>query len=242
MKSPKDFLNDLEQYVESLYKVSEEMTQMYFESNPTKEMLLEHFKLRMMNERWNMVEFAKKVAELPIDTPAEEAMLLCKQTYDEANHYRLVKEVIEHINNGPIVMEEVNQVHGKKDREKGVSVIDKYEAQNDPLVMALYQLIGEGRAARVWSMIEQCAGDQEIANRYGKIARDEKFHSNIGRWKLSQLCDTQEAQDRVMDLARQMCWDLYEVCCLNTCSPTDAHKALMRETFGEPTKELVPSI
>lgn len=238
MKSAKEFLADLEQTVETLYQVSEEVTRNYFASNPSKEHLMDHFKLRMMNERWNMVEFAKKVAALPVTTSGEEAMLLCKQTFDEANHYRMVREVLEHLNGGPISMDDANSSHGEKDSAKGVTLIDRYEAQDDPLIMALYQFLGEGRAARVWATMADCVQDEFIATRYGKIARDEKFHSNIGRMKLLELCTTQEAQDRVMDIALQMCWDLYEVACLNTYMPSETAKSRMREAYGTPTREL----
>lgn len=238
MKSAKEFLADLEQKVETLYQVSEEVTRNYFASNPSKEHLMDHFKLRMMNERWNMVEFAKKVAALPVTTSGEEAMLLCKQTFDEANHYRMVREVLEHLNGGPISMDDANSSHGEKDSAKGVTLIDRYEAQDDPLIMALYQFLGEGRAARVWATMASCVEDEFIATRYGKIARDEKFHSNIGRMKLLELCTTQESQDRVMNIALQMCWDLYEVACLNTYMPNEAAKTRMREAYGTPTREL----
>ena len=129
MKTSKEFVADLEKKFETLYQVSEAVTRDYFASNPSKEHLMDHFKLRMMNERWNMVEFAKKVAALPVDTSGEEAMLLCKQTFDEANHYRMVREVLEHLNGGPISMDHADASHGKKDRAKGVTLIDRYEAQ-----------------------------------------------------------------------------------------------------------------
>jgi len=119
-----------------------------------------------------------------------------------------------------------------------VTLIDRYEAQTDPLIMALYQFLGEGRASRVWATMADCVQDEFIATRYGKIARDEKFHSNIGRMKLLELCDNAEAQARVEDIAAQMCWDLYEVACLNTYMPSEANKARMREAYGTPTREL----
>ncbi len=237
----KQFLDNLENKFETLYQVSEEVTRSYFASNPSKEHLMDHFKLRMMNERWNMVEFAKKVAELPVETSAVECMLLSKQIYDEANHYRLVKEVLEHLNDGPIDVISADKSHGEKDSAKGVTLIDRYEAQNDPLIMALYQFLGEGRAARVWQTMSQCIEDDFISTRYGKIARDEKFHSNIGRMKLMELATTQEAQDKITKIANQMCWDLYEVACLNTYAPTEDAKVRMREAYGSPERELALS-
>lgn len=234
----KDFLNDLEAKFETLYQVSEEVTRDYFASNPSNEHLAEHFKLRMMNERWNMVEFAKKVSALPVDTSAEECMLLCKQTFDEALHYKLVKEVVEHIQGKEIDIDDVQAHHGEKDIAKGVSMIDKYEGQTDPLMMALYQFLGEGRAARVWKTMSECVDDQFIASRYEKIARDEKFHSNIGRMKLTELATSPEAQARLNEAANQMCWDLYQVACLNTALPSESSKQRMRSTYGEPKEAL----
>jgi hypothetical protein len=232
------FLGKLEEKFETLYQVSEDVTRSYFASNPSKENLMDHFKLRMMNERWNMVEFAKKVAELPVETSATECMLLSKQIYDEANHYRLVKEVLEHLNDGPIDVISADKSHGQKDSAKGVTLIDRYEAQDDPLIMALYQFLGEGRAARVWQTMSECIQDDFISTRYGKIARDEKFHSNIGKLKLSELATTPEAQAKVLEVANNMCWDLYEVACLNTYAPSETAKTRMREAYGTPTREL----
>jgi rubrerythrin len=226
MKSAKEFLVELEQKVETLYQVSEEVTRNYFASNPSKEHLMDHFKLRMMNERWNMVEFAKKVAALPVTTSGEEAMLLCKQTFDEANHYRMVREVLEHLNGGPISMDDANSTHGEKDSAKGVTLIDRYEAQDDPLIMALYQFLGEGRAARVWATMAECVEDEFIATRYGKIARDEKFHSNIGRRSLELLATDAETQARVEHIARTMRMDLFAVSCMNTTATPEAVKLM----------------
>jgi hypothetical protein len=239
MKTPEQFLLDLEERFETLYDISEEATRSYFGSNPSKEHLIDHFKVRMMNERWNMIEFAKKVAALPVETPAEECMLLSKQVFDEALHFRFVKEVLEHLTGGPIDVTDSNKSHGEKDSAKGVTLIDRYEGQTDPLIMALYQLLGEGRAARVWATMSSCIQDEFISSRYGKIARDEKFHSNIGRIKLAGLLTTKEAQEKVWDIAGQMCWDLYEVVCLNTYMPTEQAKIRMREVYGEPTRTLV---
>ena len=238
MKTPEQFLLDLEEKFETLYQISEEATRSYFGSKPSKELLMDHFKVRMMNERWNMIEFAKKVAELPVDTPAEECMLLSKQVFDEAFHFRMVKEVLEHLGGKEIDLTDSNKSHGEKDSAKGVTLIDRYEGQTDPLIMALYQLLGEGRAARVWSTMSSCIEDEFISSRYGKIARDEKFHSNIGRLKLLELVTTEEAQAKVWDIAGHMCWDLYEVVCLNTYLPTEQAKARMREVYGNPNRKL----
>jgi hypothetical protein len=238
MKSAEQFLKDLEKKFETLYEISEEATRSYFGSNPSKEQLIDHFKVRMMNERWNMIEFAKKVSELPVETSSEECLLLSKQIFDEALHFKFVKEVLEHLTDGPIDVTNANESHGEKDSAKGVTLIDRYEGQTDPLIMALYQLLGEGRAAKVWETMSYCIEDQFISSRYAKIARDEKFHSNIGRLKLLELLKTEKDQEKVLDIAGQMCWDLYEVVSLNTYMPTEQAKTRMRKTYGEPKRKL----
>ena len=42
--------------------------------------------------------------------------------------------------------------------------------------------------------------DQFIADRYGKIAKDEGFHATIGEMELAKLCDDQAAQDEINEL------------------------------------------
>jgi len=242
MKSTKQFLDELKDEFEPLYQVSEIQTRTYFGSMPNKESLMEHFKTRMMNERGNMIELSKKVANLPPSTKPEEARLLAKQAFDEAEHFRMVCEVVEHLSGKEVDLEGIYATHGKPRADQGVSIIGRYNAQNDPMALALYQYLAEGRASRVWQAMADCVDDQFIASRYGKIARDERFHSEIGRMKLEELCDTEEAQARVKDLAKQWYWDLYEVSCLSNCAPTEEAKAKMKEAYGMPTRELKVAI
>jgi hypothetical protein len=238
MKPVKIFLDELEQDFQGIYKVSDLVAREYFNSKPSKESLLEHFKRKMFNERWNMVEISQKVAALPVDTDPKECLLLSKQAMDEAKHFQLVMEVLEHINGGPIDIYDAQRTHGTKNPSQGASLIDKYEAHNDPMVLAVYQFLAEGRAAVVWQTMADIVEDQFVASRYARIARDEKFHSKIGRMKLEQLCQSAEAQQKVMDLVKDMYWDLYEVSCLSNTAPTQEMKDIMIESYGQPTREL----
>jgi enhancing lycopene biosynthesis protein 2 len=104
----KQFVAKLAQDNEALFTASEMQVEAYFKSNPTQEQLVEHFTGRMVNERMNMVEISAKVASLPASATTEEVTLLSKQAFDEANHFRMVKEVIEHITGETLDVEKAN--------------------------------------------------------------------------------------------------------------------------------------
>ena len=87
---------------QALFKASQHNVKAYFDSKPAQEELVDHFIGRMVNERMNMVEISKQVAELGADADPVELQLLTQQAHDEAVHFRLVKEVIEHIQGAPV--------------------------------------------------------------------------------------------------------------------------------------------
>lgn len=205
-----------------LFASSRENARKYFESNPSKEELVDHFIGRMANERMNMVEISKKVADMPSDTSAEELEMLAKQAFDEAVHFKLVKDVVEHIGGKEINVEEtLASVAGEATDSgasaKGATLLTKYNASSNPVALALYQLIAEGRAEAVWNEMSQCIDDEFVSSRYAKIARDEGFHSNIGAWKLERLID-QDASvvSQIDDLAPKMRKDLMDISNANT--------------------------
>ena len=107
---------------------------------------------------------------------------------------------------------------------KGAALLAKYEAQNDPLALAAYQFIAEGRAERVWHKMAECIQDEFISTTYAKIARDEGFHSNIGRYKLEQLCNDPAVQAEVEAMAAQMRQDLFEISCQNSIATVEARE------------------
>lgn len=238
MKNSVEFVADLKQHFETLFSVADKTTREYFATKPSKEELLGYFKIRLFNERWNMVELSQAVANLPVDTPIEESQLLAKQAWDEANHFRMVKEVIEHIQGTEVDLAAIGATHGKKMPSQGVFILDKYNAQGDELVLALYQYLAEGRASVVWQAMADSIEDEYVSKRYAKIARDERFHSEIGRMKLEKLCTTPEAQTKAMQMTQNFIWDLYENTCLSIAQVSEEGRAAMKQAYGQPTREL----
>jgi rubrerythrin len=222
----KQFVAKLAQDNEALFKASEMQVEAYFASNPSQEQLVEHFVGRMVNERMNMVEISAKVASLPASASVEEVTLLSKQALDEANHFRMVKEVIEHITGKELDVEAAITAEAAKPTAKGAALLAKYEAETDPLALAAYQFIAEGRAERVWDKMAECIQDEYISKVYAKIAKDEGFHSNIGRRSLELLATDSEVQARIEQIARTMRMDLFAISCMNTTALPEAKKLI----------------
>jgi len=220
------FVNKLAQDNEALFQASEMQVEAYFDSKPSQEKLVEHFVGRMVNERMNMVEISRQVADLGADADPVELELLTKQAQDEAKHFRMVKEVIEHIKGEKIDVSEAIAQEAAKPTAKGASLLAKYEADKDEAALAAYQFIAEGRAERVWDKMADCIEDSFISTRYAKIARDEGFHSKIGEKKLLDLCADPEVQARVEAIANAMRMDLYAVSCMNTTELPEARKII----------------
>jgi len=220
----RQFIAKLAQDNEALFTASEMQVEAYFKSNPTQEQLVEHFTGRMVNERMNMVEISAKVAGMPASATTEELTLLTKQAQDEANHFRMVKEVIEHITGETLDVEAAIANETAKPTAKGAALLAKYEAESDPLALAAYQFIAEGRAERVWNKMAECIQDEFISTTYAKIARDEGFHSKIGARALELLATDAETQARVEQIARTMRMDLFAISCMNTTALPEAAK------------------
>jgi hypothetical protein len=228
----KSFVDQVEADNEVLFSASEKQIEAYYKSITDKQALTKHFTGRMVNERMNMVELANKVANAPADMDPKELQLLSKQALDEANHFRMVKDVVEYMNGGPIdVKAAVEYELANRMEIKGAKLIAKYDCENDEIAMALYQLIAEGRAARNWAMLSSCVSDPFVSNTYAKIARDEGFHANIGGMKLAQLVTTAEQQAAVEALVGKMRKDLFDISCKNT-QEVAAAKELVEEAYG----------
>lgn len=226
------FIENLEQGNEAMFRASELQVKAYFDSKPSKEELIEHFKGRMVNERMNMVEIAAQVAAAPADADVNELNLLSKQAQDEAKHFRMVKNVIEHLSGEPCDVEAAVTEHSAKLDTKGAALIKKYGADKDPLMLAVYQLIAEGRAARNWKMMSECIEDPFIARTYAKIAKDEKFHASIGRRQLMKLCEDVVNQQRIMQIVDSMRKDLFLITCAKSGMNPESKK-IMEEAYGE---------
>lgn len=227
----KQFVNKLVDENQALFRASQINVRAYFDSKPAQEELVEHFVGRMVNERMNMVEISNSIATLPADTPTEELELLTRQAQDEARHFRMVKEVIEHMTGQPLDVAAAIAAEAAKPTAKGAGLLAKYDAETDPVALAAYQLVAEGRAEAVWNTMAECIEDEFISSSYAKIARDEGFHSKIGAWKLEQLVQDQATQDRVEALVANMRKDLYEISCRNTTAAEDGRK-LVADAYG----------
>ena len=92
----KEFVEKIARENEALFTASKMNVKAYFESKDNSmEDLVEHFVGRMVNERMNMVEISNQVANMPADADPMELQNLSKQAFDEAKHFRMVKECIE---------------------------------------------------------------------------------------------------------------------------------------------------
>lgn len=226
MKTPEQFVNELAKSNETLFKASAMQVKAYFESDLSTEELVDHFTGRMVNERMNLVEISKKIAEMPADADVEELQLLSKQAHDEAKHYSMVKEVIEHITGKEVDLQAAVDSWETRVKNKGASLINQFNAHEDEIALALYQMCAEGRAGAVWNQMAETIEDDFISHRYAKIARDEIFHSKIGAWKLKKLVTTQEAQDHAENLAHEMRKELYRISCDGTKMVPEAREMM----------------
>lgn len=102
----------------------------------------------------------------------------------------------------------------------------------------MYQFLAEGRAAIVWQAMADSIDDEFVSKRYSKIARDESFHSEIGRMRLEKLCTTEAEQARALEFTQKFVWDLYENTCLSIKQVSPELRAEMREAYGQPDREL----
>ena len=231
MLTGKQFVEKLVSDNQALFKASQANVKAYFDSKPAQEELVEHFIGRMVNERMNMVEIAAQVAAMPADADPVELQLLSQQAHDEAVHFRLVKEVIEHISGQPVDVAAAIAKEAAKPTAKGAGLLAKYDAQQDEAALAAYQLVAEGRAEAVWDQMAECIEDEFVSNAYAKIARDEGFHANIGARKLAMLAEDAATQSRVEAIVAAMRKDLYEISCKNTVA-AESGKQLVADAYG----------
>jgi rubrerythrin len=231
MLTGKEFVAKIKADNKALFEASQMNVKAYFDSKPAQEELVDHFIGRMVNERMNMVEISKQVAAMPADADPTELQLLSKQAHDEAVHFRMVKEVIEHIQGSPVDVEAAIAREAALDTAKGASLLDKYEASTDEAALAAYQLVAEGRAEAVWDQMADCIEDEFISSRYAKIARDEGFHSSIGALKLEELASDAETQARIGALVANMRKDLFDISAANS-TVAEGAKELVAEAYG----------
>lgn len=217
MLTGKEFVAKIKEENVELFTKSRENVRRFFASNPSKEHMVEHFRGRMVNEAMNMKAIAAEVAAAPTSMDVTELELLTKQAQDEAKHFRMVKEVIEHISGQEVDVDAAFAAEAATPQAKGATLLDKYGASEDPAALAAYQLVAEGRAEAVWNEMAECVEDNFISSRYAAIAKDEGFHSNIGGWKLEKLVEgASDVQERILAMVDQMRYDLLEISNKNT--------------------------
>ena len=226
MLTAKEFVAKIEAENEALFRASELQIKHYYENVTDKDELIDNFTGRMVNERMNMEEISKEVAALPAGTDPEKLVLLSKQAHDEAKHFQFVKEVVEYLKGEEIDMQEAVESHAERLNQKGAAMIKKYNCNSNPLMLGLYQLLAEGRAARNWGMMAECIEDKFISSRYAKIAKDETFHATLGRMELEKLCDTQEAQDEINAVINDFRKDLFAITCAKTGTLPESAKLM----------------
>jgi rubrerythrin len=231
MLTPEEFVDNIHEENQAMFEASKMNVKEYFEGNLSDQEMVDHFVGRMVNERMNMSEIAQRVANAPDDMEPKELQLLTRQANDEARHFRMVKEVIEHISGEPVDVQAELARERQMNTAKGAVLLEELNCAEDEASLAAYQLVAEGRAEAVWDQMADTIEDEFISTRYRKIARDEGFHSSIGRWKLLQLATTQEVQDRISSLVEKIRYDMFEINCRNT-KDTPAARQLVQEAYG----------
>jgi rubrerythrin len=225
MLSPKEFTKQLAEQCEPLYQHHEQSVKSYFEAKPSKEAMIGYFSRRMINERINCIQLAKRVSKCSMDTSPEDMFLLSKQAHDEAKHFWFLKEIVEDMAGGEIdvaaIEEDIRQAQLNNDEEtiRPATLLERFECSEDPVALAVYQYIAEGMAHRNWVMQAECAPNKLIAEKYAEIAKDEKFHASLGRAELEKLVVDPEVQARAQDLANQFIAVLWDLRCIKQHIP-----------------------
>ena len=231
MLNPQEFVKKIRNENQALFEASKMNVKAYFENDLSKEEMVNHFIGRMVNERMNMSEISAQIASAEDDADPRELELLSKQAADEAKHYRMVKEVIEHITGEEVNVSQALEAEREAGTAKGASLLEKYDAENDEAVLAAYQLVAEGRAEAVWNQMADTIEDSFISGRYREIAKDEGFHSGIGAYMLRKLATSESTQSRVSSIIEAMRKDLFEISCENTVEAKGSRE-LVNAAYG----------
>ena len=231
MLTPQEFVKKIRNENQPLFEASKMNTKAYFEGDLPEEEMVNHFIGRMVNERMNMSEISMQIANAADDADPKELELLTKQAADEAKHYRMVREVIEHIKGEEIDVVQALEDERKANTAKGAALLEKYDAQEDEAVLAAYQLVAEGRAEAVWNQMAETIEDDFISSRYREIAKDEGFHSAIGGYSLRKLATDEKTQSRVQRVVDAMRKDLFEISCRNQVE-AQGSRELVNAAYG----------
>lgn len=232
----KEFVAHVAEIIEPLFKASEIQTQAYFRNNPDLDEAIFHFKRRMFNERMNIVEISKTLADMPASAEPTQLKLLAKQVLDEAKHYDMVKNVIEYLSGEEFTDAELEaefawQMDESNVKAKGASLFEEIGGNESELMAAVYQFVAEGRAGRVWNAMATSIADPIVSRTYAKIAKDETFHSHIGARTLEKLAVTEETQQAVLAVLPKMTERMYWINCMGTEATREAAE-LVSTSYG----------
>lgn len=236
----KEFVARIKKDNEAFFEASRMNIEYYFNLDLSKEELTEHFIGRAANEYLNLVGISKAVSQMGPEVPVEEMQLISKQAHDEANHFKWVKEVVKHIAGPEFDLQgKIEAELQKPIDDRGANLIARYGCDTDEIMMAVYQMIAEGRAHVAWKqMADMGAVDETVAHYYAKIARDEKFHSNIGARKLAKMDLTPEKEEEIMQIIAKMRPELFKIITNNSTLAPGAYE-YAAEAYGWGSKEEV---
>jgi len=236
----KEFVARIKKDNEAFFEASRMNIEYYFNSDLSKEELIEHFIGRAANEYLNLVGISKAVSQMGPEVPVEEMQLISKQAHDEANHFKWVKEVVKHIAGPEFDLQgKIEEELKKPIDDRGANLIARYGCDNSEIMLAVYQMIAEGRAHVAWQqMADMGAVDETVAHYYANIARDEKFHASIGARKLSKMDLTPEKEEEIMDIIAKMRPELFKIITNNSTLAPGAYE-YAAEAYGWGTKEEV---
>jgi hypothetical protein len=231
-KTPEDFVDELWEDNQVLYKASQIQIKAFYDSKPDNDKLFNNFVRRMTNERMNMVEIAKAISASAYDTDPKELVSLSKQMLDEANHFRMVYDIIPHVSGKECDLGRDVPVELADLKTKGARIAERYDVENDPIALALYQSIVEGHASCNWQVMADTMEDPILSTTYAKIAADERFHAKLGKHSLAKMLDTEEKQEYARELAKKMRKDLYDINCGGNI-PVEESRKMIEEYYGE---------
>jgi hypothetical protein len=226
MLTAKQFTAKIAQDCESLFQVHENSVKSYFDNKPSREEMIGYFSRRMINERINCIQLARRVSKCELDTSPEDMFILSKIAHDEAKHFWFLKEIVEdlsgHEADVAAIQESIRQeqLASGEDDVRPAELLEYFECSEDPLALAVYQYIAEGLAHRNWAMQAKCAPNKLIADRYAEIARDEKFHASVGRASLEKLLVDEATQIRAQALTDQFVEVLWKLKCIRQHIPS----------------------
>lgn len=231
-QTAEQFVEELWEENQVLFKASQIQIKAFYDSNPSKDRLYKNFVRRMTNERMNMVEIAKAIAASSYNTEPKELVGLAKQMLDEANHFRLVHDIIPHVSGQEPDLARDVPAELADLKTKGARIAERYNVENDEIALALYQTIVEGHASQNWQVMADTLEDPVLSSTYAKIAADERTHAGLGKAALARLLDTEEKQEYARELAKKMRRELYVINCGGNI-PIEESRKMIEEYYGE---------